>query len=90
MILNMSFTWDMVVSLVTLAPTISSIWAIPTVSKPNVKESRQRPEGDVKTTLGGFKGCMGFELRKAGHKLKYMHYGLRAWAETNNLARRLY
>jgi hypothetical protein len=25
-------------------------------------KTRQRPEGDVKTTLGGFKGCLGFEL----------------------------
>jgi hypothetical protein len=40
------------------------------MSKPNVKETSQRPEGDDKTTLGGFKGCMGFELREAGHKLK--------------------
>jgi hypothetical protein len=29
------------------------------LSKPNAKETRQRPEGDVKTTLGGFKGVYG-------------------------------
>jgi hypothetical protein len=40
------------------------------LSKPNAKETRQSPEGNVKTTLGGFKGCMGFELREAGHKGK--------------------
>jgi hypothetical protein len=29
------------------------------LSKPNAKESRQRPEGNVRTTLGGFKGVYG-------------------------------
>jgi hypothetical protein len=28
----------------------------------------QGPEGDDKTTLGGFKGCLGFELREAGQQ----------------------
>jgi hypothetical protein len=38
------------------------------MSKPNAKETSQRPEGDDKTTLGGFEGCLGFELGIAGHE----------------------
>jgi hypothetical protein len=56
------------------------------VSKPNAKESRQRPEGDVKTTLGGFKGCMGFELRKAGHKLKVYALWLKSLGRNQQLS----
>jgi hypothetical protein len=56
------------------------------MSKPNAKESRQRPEGDVRTTLGGFKGCMGFELREAGHKVKYMHLWLKSLGRNQQLS----
>jgi hypothetical protein len=38
------------------------------MSKPNAKETSQRPKGDDKTTLGGFEGCLGFELGIAGHE----------------------
>jgi hypothetical protein len=51
----------------------AAIHPLPTSAAVSVKAqcegiTRQRPEGDVKTTLGGFKGCLGFELRKAGQQ----------------------
>jgi hypothetical protein len=52
----------------TLQCLINNRLSIVCLSKPNAKETSQRPEGDDKTTLGGFEGCLGFELGIAGHE----------------------